>query len=339
MPAGSKRPHAIRVRNVESGRQSRPYERAAPFRCRDVSPSVAANAATAQTAGMLALLLLTLPAADPPAADVPVQSGTPRAVIAGDYETKTLARVAADGRTVWKREIAAIHDLQALPGGGTLFQTNFRDVIETDAAGAVVWRYDAPAGVEIHSFRRLPGGVTLVAESGSRRLLELAADGSILRTVPLTVENPDPHRDTRLVRKTAAGTYLVAHEKDGAVREYAADGTVVWEYAVGSKVYSAVRLENGNTLIGTGDGHRVIEVNPAGETVWALTSADLPGVELAWVTMVDRLPNGNTLVVNCHAGPANPQVLEVAPDKRVVWSFRDFARFGNALPVAALPGE
>ena len=42
-------------------------------------------------------------------------------------------------------------------------------------------------------------------------------------------------------------------------------------------------------------------------------------------------------MVNCHAGPANPQILEVTPDKRIVWSFKDFERFGNALPVAVLP--
>ena len=83
----------------------------------------------------------------------------------------------------------------------------------------------------------------------------------------------------------------------------------------------------------------MIEVNPAGETVWELTSGDLPDVELAWVTMCERLPNGNTLVVNCHAGPDNPQILEATPAKAVAWSFRDFARFGDALPVAVLPAE
>ncbi len=292
---------------------------------------------------MLALLLAATAWAAPPHAAAPaagsaVQTGPPRAVIAGDYQKKTLARVNADGTTAWSRKIGAIHDLHALPEDHTLYQTTFRNVLEADADGEIVWRYDAPENVEIHAFQRLPGGATLVAESGTRRLIEVAKDGSVLVEVPLTVNDPDRHRDTRLARKTAAGTYLVAHEKDQAVREYTADGTVVWEYEVGSKVYGVERLKTGHTLIGAGDGHRVIEVNPAGETVWELTSDDLPGVELVWVTTATRLANGNTVVVNCHAGPENPQILEVTPDKRVVWSFKDFARFGNSLPVAVLPG-
>jgi outer membrane protein assembly factor BamB len=263
---------------------------------------------------MLALLLAAPFAFSPVEDAAAVQTGPPRAVIAADYQTKTLARIGADGETVWSKKIGAIHDLHALPNGHTLYQTHFRHVIEADAEGETVWRYDAPEGVEIHAFQRLPGGATLVAESGTRRLIEVAKDGSILAEIPLTVEKPDKHRDTRLARKTAAGTYLVAHEKDETVREYDGDGTVVWSYDVGSKVYGVERLANGNTLIGAGDGHRVIEVSPAGKTVWELTSADLPNIELAWVTTATRLPNGNTVVVNCHAGPENPQILEVTPE-------------------------
>ena len=78
-------------------------------------------------------------------------------------------------------------------------------------------------------------------------------------------------------------------------------------------------------------------MDPAGKEVWKLAENDIPGVKLAWITMVGRLENGNTFVVNCHAGPENPQLLEVTPDKKVVWSFKDFQRFGNSLPVAVLP--
>ncbi|HEX4591326.1 MAG TPA: hypothetical protein VH120_15425, partial [Gemmataceae bacterium] len=71
-----------------------------------------------------------------------------------------------------------------------------------------------------------------------------------------------------------------------------------------------------------------------GKTVWTVGHDELPGIRLAWVTSLHRLPNGNTIIGNCHAGPANPQLVEVTPDKKVVWTFRDFRTFGNALAMA-----
>jgi len=51
------------------------------------------------------------------------------------------------------------------------------------------------------------------------------------------------------------------------------------------------------------------------------------------------LNSGNTLLVNCHAGPDNPQIIEVTPEKKLVWSFKDFEHFGNALPGARVLPE
>jgi outer membrane protein assembly factor BamB len=274
------------------------------------------------------------------------QPGTPRRLVAGDYDKKRLAIVSPDGKIEWEEKIGGeCHDLQVLPNGNVLFQTSWTKVVEMTPAHEVVWSYDsakmngnAGKAVQVHSFQRLPGGstTTMLAESGPGRIIEVDDDGKLQKEIKLKVSKPDPHRDTRLVRKLDNGHYLVAHEGDNAVREYDDTGKIVWEYAVGSRVYSASRLKNGNTLIGAGDGHRVIEVDPAGKAVWSLNEKDLPGITLAWVTMVDRLDNGNTLVVNCHAGPTNPQIIEVTPDKKVVWSFKDFEHFGNALPVALM---
>ena len=91
-----------------------------------------------------------------------------------------------------------------------------------------------------------------------------------------------------------------------------------------------MRLENGNTLIGTGNGHTVLEVTPYKNIVWKIEQDDLPNIKLAWVTFVERLPNGNTLIGNCHAGPNMPLSIEVTPKKEVVWTLNDFQRFGNS---------
>jgi len=200
----------------------------------------------------------------------------------------------------------------------------------------------------VHSFQPLADGGVMIAESGPARIIEIDRDGKIQKTIPLKVEHPHPHTDTRLVRKLYDGHYLVCHEGDGTVREYDGDGKIVWEYEVpifgkaaadghgpeafGNKCFAAVRLENGNTLISTGNGHSVVEVTPAKEIVWKLEQNELPGITLAWVTTLEVLPNGNYVIGNCHAGPENPTLVEVEPKtKKVVWQFDGHDEFGNSM--------
>jgi hypothetical protein len=271
-----------------------------------------------------------------------VHSGRARKVLVGDYSAKSLALVNEKGEIEWQVPIRNIHDASILPSGNILYQSDWNEIIEMTPDRQVVWKYDASlqngnAGrkVEVHAFQRLPDGMTMIVESGPARIIEVDQAGQLRKQIPLKVEHPHPHTDTRLARKLETGHYLVAHEgANKIVREYDGTGKVVWEYPANSKVYSAIRLKNGNTLIGTGDGHRVIEVNSAGKIVWSVEEKELPGIKLAWVTMVDRLANGNTLIVNCHGGEDNPQIVEVDAGKNVIWTFKDFRRFGNSLPVA-----
>jgi hypothetical protein len=190
----------------------------------------------------------------------------------------------------------------------------------------------------------------MIAESGNRRIVEVDRAGQVVKEVPLVVEHPQPHRDTRLARKLPSGNYLVCHEGDGVVREYDGNGKVVWSYALdlagrprspghgpeghGTEVFSALRLKNGNTLIACGNGNRVIEVTPEGKVVWSIEQNELPGITLAWVTTLQVLPSGNIIIGNTHAGENNPQLIEVTREKKVVWTFRDFRNFGNSLAAA-----
>ena len=40
--------------------------------------------------------------------------------------------------------------------------------------------------------------------------------------------------------------------------------------------FTAIRLQNGHTVIGCTHGNMVVEVDANGETVWQLTNQDLP---------------------------------------------------------------
>ena len=289
------------------------------------------------------------------------QTGTGRRFFAGDDSRGRLAIIAADGTFEWELKIGGIHDAQVLPNGNVLLQQGFQKIVEVSPDKKVVWEYDSGKmngnegkRIEVHAFQRVENGLTMIAESGPARIIEVDKDGKIQREIKLKVNHPSAHSDTRLVRKIANGNYLVAHESDGCVREYDATGKVVWEFEVplfdkprkgghgpeafGNSLFSAVRLANGNTLIGGGNGHCVLEVTPAKAIVWKVEQNDLPGITLAWVTCVERLPNGNTMIGNCHAGPENPQFIEVTQDKKVVWSFKDFKNFGNSMPVQKVLG-
>lgn len=268
-----------------------------------------------------------------------------------------VAIVDANGKVEWQMPLrfGGAHDVWLLPNGNLLLHTGRATVEEIAPERKTVWKYTAKplkkkGRVEIHAFQRLANGNTLVAESGNCRLVEVSPEGKIVKAIPLTVKKPHPHRDTRLARKIANGNYLVAHEGDGCVREYDPLGKVVWSYQLdlggrprspghgikghGIEVFSALRLPNGNTLIGGGNNNRVLEINPKGKVVWTLDQKELPGITLAWVTTLHVLPNGNRIIGNCHAGPDNPQLFEITKDKKVVWTFKNHKVFGNNLAAA-----
>lgn len=275
--------------------------------------------------------------------------------LTADSSKGRIAIIDESGKIEWEYKIGPLHDLHLLPNGHVLFQDTWTHLIEVDpAANEVVWEYDSAksggnAGkkVEVHAFQRLSNGDTMIAESGVSRIIEVNRQGEIVHSVALRVRQPHPHRDTRLVRKLENGNYLVCHEGDGLVREYTPGGDTAWEYAVplfgkepanghgpeafGNQCFAALRLENGNTLISTGNGHSVLEVTTDKEIVWKLEQNDLDGIQLAWVTTLQKLPSGNLVIGNCHAGDAHPQIIEVDRDKKVVWKFQDFQRFGNSL--------
>ncbi|HEY2784657.1 MAG TPA: PQQ-binding-like beta-propeller repeat protein [Fimbriiglobus sp.] len=280
-------------------------------------------------------------------------------LIAADYSKGHIAIVSDTGAVEWVYpDKHDVHGLWLLPNGNILTHTGPTNVVEINPKKEIVWKYEAKpkpgykGRVEIHAFQRLADGNTMIAESGNARIVEVDKDAKIVKVVPLTVKNPSSHSDTRMVRKLDSGNYLVCHEHDGCVREYDPTGKVVWEYALdlngrprsnghgpeghGTEVYGAVRLPSGNTLIAGGNNNRVLEVTPEKKIVWQIDQKDLPGITLAWVTTLQVLPNGHIVFGNCHAGPNNPQLIEVTRDKKVVWTFKDYKTFGNNVASAEL---
>lgn len=292
-----------------------------------------------------------------PAADVSPQRYE---VIAADKDR--IVRFDRAGEPVWQLDkVGPVHRIQLLDNGNILTQDGWTKLIEVAPDKEIVWTYDATTQqgvdgrkIEVHAFQRLPDGNTMVVENGIGRIIEIDREGRIQHQLPFQVSKSNPHSDVRQAHKLGNGHYLVCHEADGRVCEYAADGEIVWSYDIplfdkpragghgpeawGNQVFNALRLSNGNTLIATGNGHSVIEVTPTKEIVWSIHQNDLKGITLAWTTSLEVLPSGNILIGNCHAGPQNPQLIEVDRDKNVAWTFHDFDLLGNSTAVSATVG-
>ena len=299
---------------------------------------------------LIATLVLTFSAgaaAPGPADSAPIQEGVSHRFACGDYSGNKVLIVSADGKVEWEHPATNCNDLWVLPNGNVLFVTG-HGVKEVDPKqNKVVFSYESKS--EIYACQRLANGNTFIAECNVGRLIEVDPKGKVVKQVHLLGEGESGgHAFMRNARQLANGHFLVAHYGLGVVREYDAAGKQVREIEAPAGPHSAIRLPNGNTLIACGDrgrkAPRVFEIDPEDKIVWQVTSEDLPGIRLAFMTGLQRLPNGNTVMTNWlghgRLGTA-PHVIEVTPQKKVVWTFSDHKTLKTVATIQLLdvPGD
>jgi len=284
--------------------------------------------------------------AQAPARAAPIQSGQGHPFVCTDYTQGKVFIVSKEGRVVWEYDgVTNCNDIWALPNGNLLFDTG-HGVREVTRDKKVVFDYESTS--EIYACQRLANGNTFVGECNSGRLLELDPAGKIVKEVRLLPEGSNGgHAYLRNARRLDNGHYLVAHYGLQVVREYDARGRLVREIPAAGGPHSAIRLPNGNTLISCADGKggsRVFEIDPADRIVWEVRNGDLPGISLKFMAGLQRLPNGNSVMANWlghnQFGRA-PHLIEVTPDKNVVWTFSDFKtiRTISSVQLLDVPGD
>jgi len=248
------------------------------------------------------------------------------------------AIIAENGSVTWEYS-GGSRDGFVLPNGNVLIAFGNR-VEEVTVDQQVVFRYTLdPSNKEIGTAERLYNGNTLVTELGPNpRLLEIAApldaandskvDGKIVSEIKLDPETDNAHMQTRMARQLRNGNYLVPHLLAFAVKEYTPEGRVVrtirtdLEELGGRPAenwpFTAIRLDNGHTVLSLTHGNKVVEVDGSGSVVWKLTNADVDGL-LKDPCGSQRLANGNT-VVGSHAATTGISMIEVTPENKIVWS-------------------
>jgi PQQ-like domain len=243
------------------------------------------------------------------------------------------------GQVVWsysiplknaQGDIQEFSDATLLSNGNVLFARKTGAGLVTPDH-RLIWNYDAPKGFEVHIAQPLGLTRAMLIQNGNpaKMMIVDLTTGRTEQEMILPTGNPlKTHPQFRRARLTAAGTLLAAHMDNNKVAEYDLTGKEIWSIAVPAP-WAAVRLKNGNTLVTSNRGF-VREYNPQGRVVWELTQADVPDIKFFSLQEADRLANGDTVISNwCPNGIKNPkdwptsvQVLEVTPDKKVVWALR-----------------
>jgi hypothetical protein len=253
------------------------------------------------------------------------------------------------GKVVWSYEIprkdeknaqeSEFSDMHMLSNGDIVFayKTGWRKI---NQAKETIYDYRCPktdqGWNECHSAQPIGPDKVLFMENGTPharlRLYNIKTGQYEMEHEVRTKEPVDQksvHGQFRNVRMTAAGTYLISHMNLGKVIEYDKDWKEIWSCDATS-VWHAVRLKNGNTLISGNQNAFAREINPKGEIVWEIKDGDLPGIKINSVHQAHRLPNGNTVICNWTARvkrenwPTIVQIIEVTPDKKAVWAFREW---------------
>jgi hypothetical protein len=253
-----------------------------------------------------------------------------------------------DGKVIWTYATGPrpeFDDVWIMSNGNILFsRMQYVAVISPDKK--VLWRYDAVTSkdakkTEIHACQPIGLDKVMFVENGLPPRLKVIN----IKTGSVEVDHELPfkeksgiHGQFRRARVTAQGTYLISFLNLGRVVEYDKDFKEIWKYEI-SAPWAATRLKNGNTLITNEKDSLTREVNPKGETVWEFNClTDLPA-EYQFTSppqSCTRLANGNTIFTSRGKGSNGPQLIEVTPDKKVVWVLQDWKALGGATAVQIL---
>ena len=191
-----------------------------------------------------------------------------------------------DNEVLWDSGRPAARDGYVLPNGHVLIC--WSDVVhEYDLDKNVIFTYKlSELNGELGTAVRLDNGHTMIVELGKQpRIVEVDNEGEIIHEVALQPETDNVHMQTRMARKLPTGNYLAPHLLAFAVKEYTPSGEVVKTFKtdleqLGGKEaenwpFTAIRLDNGNTVITLTHGNKIIEVDPDGVVVWQMSNEDV----------------------------------------------------------------
>ncbi len=266
---------------------------------------------------LAALLAMVAGAAEP-------KDGPKYNFVCADYSKGEVCVVTSKGEIKRVIKTRNPNDVWALPNGEILFAWRMGVSIH-DKNGKLVFEWkSSEKRDEIHTCQPLADGNILIAQNGPSRLIEVNRKGKILKEIPVKTRSNDLHMRFRMCRKLENGNYLCMVSCDNEIREINSEGKTVRvikevDGVRMAKAHAVMRLPNGNTLFSTGAGAMAVEVDKNDKVVWKLERKDVPEIKMGFMTGLNRLSNGNT-VLSFYQG--SHHLIEVTPEKKLVWKWR-----------------
>jgi hypothetical protein len=242
--------------------------------------------------------------------------------------------IGESGAVIWDSKKSGARDGYVLKNGNILICWA-DEVREYNKEKRVILSYTpAQHSIELGTAFRLSNGHTMITESGTvPRIIEINKKGVVVKTIPLQPETDNIHMQTRMARKLKNGNYLVPHLLAFAVKEYQSDGTVVNVFSTDYKEFggkeartwpfTAIRSDNGNTLVTLTNGNRVVELDAYGKIIWNIDNSLFEKNPLVDPCGAQRLPNGNT-VITSYGAKKGIKIFEVNPEKKIVWTYDNY---------------
>jgi outer membrane protein assembly factor BamB len=239
-------------------------------------------------------------------------------IYAADHENRKLIKIKEDGTLLWEFPNNNGHDVQLLENGNVLIVTG--EVQEVTPEKEIVWRVGRPLVRKAEAAQRLKNGHTMIADDGAHAIIELNEKNEEVWRFDVPNTNNRRTQTMRQVRRLENGNTLICASTLDEVWEVNPAKEIVWKYPVPFP-YLALRLENGNTLISSGDGYGsprgwfVVEVDKDGKEVWKFGGTDAPPEQrLRFPTGLARMKNGNTYIAEAQ----NRTIKLVSPDKKIL---------------------
>ncbi len=249
-----------------------------------------------------------------------------------DDADRYLARLAWDGRELWRRDGPYHHDVEMTPAGRIL-TLGFRYVRSPDIDPTHEIRDDEllllDEGGELLESRSLlaaltsnPAEFALQPVKPTRRHGRAHVDLIHANTVQWM---PHPHLAGRHPLYAPGNVLVTSRHQDAAFVIEWATGRLVWAWGQGelSGPHDAQVLESGNILVFDNGlepkRSRILEIDPLTKRIVWQYQADPPRSFFSRARgTCQRLPNGNTLVADSDNGRA----FEVTPAGAIVWEFK-----------------